>query len=270
MSTSTVHIGLQGYLQTFDITTTPQILYSGYNVPGRYMLVFIKNGTNLLGGVDFVIDGTNLLLISYFGFKGVTKGAAPFFLGLSDDSNIIYLDYQDYSLLCRCEMDTIPFVSFKSFIIATQYSGENLYSVDTITENTIGKGITLDGNVETTTVTNGVGTFINKPGCFTWDLNNINNVISARRIGKIVYISCQSDLTLDTPIAENTMLEIAEITPSEKFGIDMLVTGSAIITCNNEYISTSVIMKNNIIKLLIPKLIEKLIHIEFSLTYIIA
>ena len=126
MSISQVPVGLQGYLQTLNVTTTPQPVYEGLSVPGRYMMVFIQYGAVFLGGVDFILDGVSLSLIASYNFINVTKGAVPFSLGLKDGSDVIYLDYQNSNLLVSSENDTIPYISFKTFLIATQYSGTNI------------------------------------------------------------------------------------------------------------------------------------------------
>ena len=223
---TTVPIGLQAYLQTFNLSTTPQQLYSGLNVPGRYMLVFIQNGVSLLGGVDFILDGININLISFYNFIGVTKGSTPFSLGLKDGSNIIYLEYQDNNILVSCTENTIDIVSVKSFIIATTYSGQNLYSVDKIVENTPNNGIIIDGNIETPTVTLGAISFIDVLSTSIW--SSVNT--SARRIGKIVHLSGSGTLNVGSlGISSNTPIEMFSVSPSEKFVSSTPVTGTIII-----------------------------------------
>ena len=274
MSVSTVNIGLQGYLQTFDITTTPQQLYSGLTAtPGRYMLVFIQYGTTLLGGIDFILDGVSLNLIASYNFISITKGSVPFSLGLKDGSDTIFLDYQDGNILVSSTNNTIPFVSFKSFIIPTSYAGENIYSVDRITPNTEGKAITLDGNIETTTVTTGSVSFIDTTNVSSWS----NTTSTARRIGKIVYISGTATLTVGiNGILPDTPIDLISITPTNNF-INTFPTIGTVIIKNGSSYSTGTIMNDTSsesakIQLLIPESLTQnnIRDISFSLSYIVA
>lgn len=268
-STSLVPIGLQAYVQSFDITTTPQQLFNTGNVPGRYMLIFIQNGTTLLGGVDFVIDGQYIFLVAFYNFINVTKGVTPIPLGLRDGSNTMVLDYQDSNLLISCGVDTIPNMTFKSFIIAASYSGGNLYSVDRIIENTTGNGISFGSEIENEVISTGSVSFINTTSKSSWS----NTTSSARRIGKNVFLSVTGTLTAGS-LFSSGLIDVCSLSPSDKFNSDTVVTGSALIKNGSDY-SDSVSIFNpstSTVKVLIPDILtlNNTRTVNLSLSYIMS
>ena len=271
MSTSIVPIGLQSCIQTLNLTTLPQPLYEGLFIPGRYMLIFIQNGVTVLGGIDFIFDIINLTLIEKYKFVNVTKGSTPFNLGLSD--NTIYIDYDNTNVTIRCETNTLDNVTCKAFIIPMDSSGQNTYSVNTITENTPGNGITFSniinsisgmningpinlgtndasdeikvgtvGNrtisVGSTNSTTNINGNIETPNIITGSItfNDILNTISwtpisssARRIGKIVYISAKVTLSSLDNLSKGIKYDLCTVTPYINFTSTTPVISSAIV-----------------------------------------
>lgn len=271
--TFVVPIGLQGYLETMDLTTIPKKLYDGLLVPGRYMMVVIQSGLSLIGGIDFIFDGSTIGLISSYNFKNYSS-SNPYYFGMKNgDSIVLSYNNSDNNLYVGCANYSLSSVSFKTFIIATTYSGKNICCVDMVTSNTDGAPITLVGDLEMTTTTKGTSTFLDTPNISTWS----NSSCNVKRIGKIINIAGKATLTTGlNGITKNTFLDLIIVTPVDKFFNSFPTIGSSLIKNGNVVLNGTIVndtTDNSIVKLqlIVPEnLIEGDVReISFNLSYVV-
>lgn len=147
---SPIYVGLRGLQTITNIGSTHVPIMDNPIVYGRYMISVFK-GMELINAVDIAIFPQIGVLNQHLSVdrNTIRSGILPVRLPMSsyssyENETILYdYDISNQQLLVSSSIE-ISNVVFRSLMISPNYPGPNYYSVDVISENTLGHGVKIE------------------------------------------------------------------------------------------------------------------------------